>query len=141
MSRLALVSSLEEGRVEVVEGLDDGGVDSKLAVILLRLIKVDADESAVVAYEDMEVFAMLDVEMAAAAVAAAVVAAMTLWAALILFCLLRIDMPSRKTLCKSFICQMSSLSWRESGLSIFFSERNNHWNHCGYCLCFDQKLQ
>ncbi len=34
MSRLALVSSLEEGRDEVVEGLDDGGVDSKLAVNL-----------------------------------------------------------------------------------------------------------
>jgi hypothetical protein len=34
MSRLALVLSLEEGRDEVVEGLDDGWVDSKLAVIL-----------------------------------------------------------------------------------------------------------
>ncbi len=89
MSRLALVSSLEEGRDEVVEGLDDGGVDSKLAVILLRLIEVDADESAVVAYEDMEVFATLDVVMAAAAVVAAVaVVAVTLRAALILFCLL-----------------------------------------------------
>ncbi len=119
MSRLALVSSLEEGRDEVVEGSDDGGVDSKLAVISLRLIEVDADESAVVAYEDMEVFAMLDVAMAAAAVAAAVAAAMTLWAALILFCLLQIDMPNRKTLCKSFIRRMSSSSWRESVLSIF----------------------
>jgi hypothetical protein len=88
MSRLALVLSLEEGRDEVVEGLDDGGVDSKLAVILLQLIKVDADESAVVAYEDMEIFATLDVAMAVAAVAAAMVAAMTLRAALILFCLL-----------------------------------------------------
>jgi hypothetical protein len=39
MSRLALVSSLEEGRDEVVDGLDDGGgVDSKLAVILLSFI-------------------------------------------------------------------------------------------------------
>ncbi len=87
MSRLALVSSLEEGRDEVVEGLDDddGGVDSKLAVILLRLIEVDADESAEVAYEDMEVFATLDVAMAVAAVAAAAVAAATLRAALILF--------------------------------------------------------
>ncbi len=119
MLRLALVSSLEEGRDEVVEGSDDGGVDSKLAVILLQLIEVDADESAVVAYEDMEVFATLDVAMAAAAVAVAVVVAMTLWAALILFCLLRIDMPSTKTLCKSFIRRMSSSSWRESGLSIF----------------------
>ncbi len=119
MSRLALVWSLEEGRDEVVDGLDDGGVDSKLAVILLRLIKVDADESAVVAYEDMEVFATLDGAMAVAAVAAAVAGAMTLRAALILFCLLRIDMPSRKTLCKSFIRRMSSSSWHESELSIF----------------------
>ncbi len=102
MSRLALVSSLEEGRDEVVEGLDDGGgVDSKLAVISLPLIKVNADESTEVACEDMEVFAMLDVAMAAVAVVAAAVAAMTLRAALILFCLLQIDMTSRKTLCKS----------------------------------------
>jgi hypothetical protein len=35
MSRLALVLSLEEGRDEVEENLDDRGVDSKLAVILL----------------------------------------------------------------------------------------------------------
>ncbi len=96
MSRLALVSSLKEGRDEVVEESDDGGVDSKLAVILLRLIKVDADESAEVAYEDMEVFATLDVAMAAAAVVAAVVAAaVTLQAALIFFCLLQTDTPSR----------------------------------------------
>ena len=94
MSRLALVSSLEEGRDEVVEGLDDrGGVDSKLAVISLPLIKVDAE----VAYEDMEIFATLDVAMAAVAAAAtvAVVAAATLRAALIFFCLLQIDMLSR----------------------------------------------
>ncbi len=98
MSRLALVSSLEEGRDEVVEGLDDrGGVDSKLAVILLPFIEVDADESAEVAYEDMDVFATLDVAMAAAAAVAtaAVAAAATLRAALIFFCLLQIDMPSR----------------------------------------------
>jgi hypothetical protein len=90
MSRLALISSLEEGRDEVVKKLDDGGVDSKLAVISLRLIKVDADESAEVAYEDMEVFATLDVAMAVAAVAvaAAAVTAATLRAALILFFLL-----------------------------------------------------
>ncbi len=55
-------------------------------MILLRLIKVDADESADVAYEDMEVFATLDVAMAAAAVAAA--AAATLRVALIFFFLL-----------------------------------------------------
>jgi hypothetical protein len=79
MSRLALVLSLEEGRDEVVEGLNDGGVDSKLAVILLPFIKVDADE-------DMEVFATLDVAMAAAVAAVMVaVAAATLRAALILF--------------------------------------------------------
>jgi hypothetical protein len=88
LMRLALVLSLEEGRDKVVEGLDDGGVDSKLAVILLRLIKVDADESAEVAYQDMEVFARLDVAMAAAAVATAVAAVATLRAALILFFLL-----------------------------------------------------
>ncbi len=87
MSRLALVLSLEEGRDEVEEGLDDGGgVDSKLAVILLPLIKVDADEPTEVAYEDMEVFATLDVAMAAAAAVAA--AAVALQAALIFCCLL-----------------------------------------------------
>jgi hypothetical protein len=120
MSRLALVLSFEEGRDEVVEGSNDGGgVDSKLAVISLRLIEVDADE-------DMEVFATLDVAMAPAAAAAAAVAAAavaataaTLRGALILFCFLRIAMPSRKTSFKSFIHQMSSLLWRESGLSIF----------------------
>ncbi len=59
MSRLALVLSLEEGRDEVVEGSDDGGgVDSKLAVISLPFIEVDADN-------DMEVFVTLDVAMAA----------------------------------------------------------------------------
>ncbi len=107
MSRLALVLSLEEGRDEVVEGSNDGGgVDSKLAVILLPFIKVVADE-------DMEVFATLDVAMAAAVVAAAaaaavaaaaVVTAVTLRVALILFCFLQIAMPSRKTSFKSFIC-------------------------------------
>ncbi len=89
MSRLALVLSLEEGRDEVVEGSDDGGgVDSKLAVISLPFIKVDADD-------DIGVFIMLDVAMAGAAVVAALaVAAATLRVALILFCLLRIDTPS-----------------------------------------------
>ena len=96
MSRLALVLSLEEGRDEVEEESDDGGVDSKLAMMSLRLIKVDADESAEVAYEDMmEVFAMLDVAMAAAAAEVAAASAATLWAALIFFCLLQIFMPSR----------------------------------------------
>ncbi len=95
MSRLALVLSLEEGRDEVVDGSDDGGgVVSKLAVILLPFIKVDADESTEVAYEDMEVFAMLDVAMVAVA-AAAVAAAATLRAALIFCCLLQIVLPSR----------------------------------------------
>ncbi len=97
MSRLALVLSLEEGRDGVDEESDDGGVDSKLAVISLGLIEVDADESAEVAYEDMmEVFAALDVAMAAAAVeAAAASAEAILRAALIFFCLLQIFMPSR----------------------------------------------
>jgi hypothetical protein len=83
--------SLEESRDEVVEGSDDGGgVDSKLAVISLPFIEVDADD-------DMEVFVTLDVAIAAAAVVAAVVAAAaaTLQAALIFFCLLQIDTPSR----------------------------------------------
>jgi hypothetical protein len=88
MLRLALVSSLKEGRDEVVEGSDDGGgVDSKLPVILLPFIEVNADDN-------MEVFVMLDVAMAAAAVVAATVVA-TSRAALILFCLLRIIKPSR----------------------------------------------
>ncbi len=82
--------SLEEGRDELVEGSDDGGrVDSKLAVILLPFIELDADD-------DMEVFVMLDVAMAVAAVVAAVAtAAATLRAALIFFCLLQIDTPSK----------------------------------------------
>ncbi len=96
MSRLALVLSLEEGRDEVEEESDDGGVNSKLAVISLQLIEVDADESAEVAYEDMmEVFATLDVVMATAAAAAVVAADVTLRAALIFFCPLKIFMPSR----------------------------------------------
>jgi hypothetical protein len=116
MLRLALVSSLEEGKDEVVEGLDDGGgVNSKLAVISLPFIKVDADVDMEV-FVTLEVCVRLDVAMVAAVVAAA--AAATLWAALILFCLLQIFMPIRKTLCKSFIRQMSSSSWSESGLSI-----------------------
>ena len=97
MSRLALlVLSLEEGRDEVVEGSDDGGgVDSKLVVISLPFIEVDADV-------DMKEFISLEVAMAAANATA------TLRAALILFCLLRIFMPSKKSSCKSFIRQMSS---------------------------------
>ena len=94
MSRLALVSSLEEGRDEVVDGSDDeGGVDSKLAVISLPFIKVDADEYTEVAYEDMEVFATLDLAMVAVAAAAAAPA--TLRVALIFCCLLQIVLPSR----------------------------------------------
>ncbi len=54
-------------------------------VILLPLIKVDADEFTEVACEDTEVLAMLDVAMAAAAAEAA---AATLRVALILFFLL-----------------------------------------------------
>ena len=95
MSRLALVLSLEEGRDEVVDGSDDGGgVVPKLAVILLPFIEVDADESTEVAYEDMEVFATLDVAIVAVAAAAVAVAA-TLRAAWIFCCLLQIVLPSR----------------------------------------------
>ncbi len=101
MSRLA---SLEEGKDEKVEGSDDeGGVNSKLAVILLPFIKVDADVDMEV-FVTLEVFARLNVAMVAAA------------GGIYLFCLLRIFMPIRKTLCKSFICQMSSSSLSESGL-------------------------
>ncbi len=94
MSKLALVSSFDEGRDEVVEGSDDGkGVDSKLALILLPFIEEDADV-------DMEVFVTLEVAMVAAAAAAAeavvaTAAVATLRVALIFFCLLRMDMPSR----------------------------------------------
>jgi hypothetical protein len=96
MLRLSLVLSLEEGRDEVVDGSDDGEeVISKLAVILLPFIKVDADESTEVAYEDMEVLATLDVAMVAVAAAAAVVAVATLQVALIFCCLLQIVLPSR----------------------------------------------
>ncbi len=116
MSMLALVSSLEEGKDEVVEGSDDGGgVNSKLAVISLPFIKVDANVDMEVLVT-LELFARLNVAMVAAAAAAA--AAATLRAALILFCLLQIFMPIRKTLCKYFICRMSTLSWSELELSI-----------------------
>ena len=67
ISRLTLVSSLEEGGEVVEDRSDDGGVDSKLAVISLTLIKEDVDESAEVADEDMELFATLDVAVAVAA--------------------------------------------------------------------------
>ncbi len=71
-------------------------MDSKLAVMSLRLIKVDVDESAEMAYEDMmEVFTTFDVAMAAAAVEAAAAAEATLRVALIFFCLLPRFMPSR----------------------------------------------
>ncbi len=39
MSRLAMVSSLEEGRDEVVEGSDDGGVDSSWLCFRYHLSK------------------------------------------------------------------------------------------------------
>ena len=92
MSRLTLlVSSLEEGRNEVIEGSDDGGgVDSKLAVISLAFIEVDPDD-------DMEVFVTLDVAPSSKARRArsAAKATAALREALILFCQLRIDLPSR----------------------------------------------
>ncbi len=85
ISRLTLVSSLEEGGEVAEDRSDDGGVDSKLAVISLTSIDVDVNKSAEVADEDMELFATLDV---AVAVAAVVAAAATLWATPILFFLL-----------------------------------------------------
>ena len=89
ISRLTLVSSLEEGGEAVEDRSDDGGVDSKLAVISLTLIEVDVDESTEVADEDMELFATLDVAVAVVAAAAA------LRADFIFFCLLIIITPSR----------------------------------------------
>ncbi len=71
MSRLAPVSSLEEGKDEVLEGSDDGGgVNSKLAVISLPFIKVDTHVDMEV-FVMLEVFARLNVAMVAAAAAAA----------------------------------------------------------------------
>ena len=89
MSRLALlVLSLEEGRDKVVEGSDDGGgVNSKLVVISLPFIEVDTDV-------DIKVFVTVAVA-AAVVVAMAAAASATLRAALILFCLLQIVLPSR----------------------------------------------
>ena len=78
----------------------------------LPFIKVDANVDMEV-FITLEVFARLNVAMVAAAAAA--VAAATLRVALILFCLLQIFMPIRKTLCKSFIRRMSSSSWSELG--------------------------
>ncbi len=91
ISRLTLVSSLEEGGEVVEDRSDDGVVESKLAVILLTLINVDVDESTEVADEDMELFATLDVAVAVVVAAAAA----ALQAARILFCLLTIALPSR----------------------------------------------
>ena len=85
ISRLTLDLSLEEGGEVVEDRSDDGGVESKLAVISLTLIEVDVDESTEVADEDMELFATLDV---AVEVTALVAAAATLRAARILFFLL-----------------------------------------------------
>ncbi len=122
MLRLALVLSLEEGRHEVEEESDDGGVDSKLAVILLQLIEVDADESTEVAYEDMmEVFATLDVAMTAAA--AAVMAAVAAAAA----------------------SHSSARCHHHPGMSrddqSSFSECDKQCNWCEYRLCFDKNLR
>ncbi len=118
ISRLTLVSSLEEGGEVVEDRLDDGGVDSKLAVISLTLIDVDVDESAEVADEDMELFATLDV-----AVAVVAAAAVALLAARIFSCLLRIVMSSRYALCKSFIRRMSLSLRGEPLLDLFCNAR------------------
>ena len=132
MLRLALVLSLEEGRDEVVEGSDDGGgVDSKLAMISLPFIEVDADDN-------MEVFVMLDEAPSSTARRArsAAKARAALRAALILFCLLRIVMPSRKALCSSTECHNHhGVSWDYQSS---FSEQDNNHNQHGYLLWFDQ---
>ena len=92
MLRLALVLSLEEGKDEIVEGLDDrGGVNSKLAVISLPFIKVDADVDMEV-FVTLEVFARMNVAMVAAAAAAAA-AAETLRAAFIFFAYYKYSCP------------------------------------------------
>ena len=70
MSRLALDSSLEKDGEVAEDRPDDGGVYSKLAVILVALIEVDLDESAEVADVEMELFvATLDVAVVAATAA------------------------------------------------------------------------
>jgi hypothetical protein len=127
MSRLALVLSLEEGRDKVEEELDDGGVDSKLAVILVQSIEVDADESAEVAYEDMmEVFAMLDVAMAAAAAEAAAVAEATLRAALIFFFYYQYSCPVDKHCASPSSAECHHYHGMSRDYESFFSERDNH---------------
>ena len=140
MSKLALVLSLEEDRDEVVEGSDDGGgVDSKLAVISLPFIDVDADVDMEL-FVTLEVFARLNVAMVAAA--AAMAAAATLRAALILFCLLRIGTCPVDRHCTS---PSSAECHHHHGVSrdyqSSFSERSKHCNRCGYRLCFDQYSQ
>ena len=82
---------MEECGEAVEDRSDDGGVESKLAVISLTLIEVDGDKSVEVADEDMELFATLDVAVAVVAAAAAA----ALRAARILSCLLTIALPSR----------------------------------------------
>ena len=75
-----------------------------LALFLFAVVEEDVDESAAEAeaVEDMEVLTTLD----KAAVAAVAVAA-ALRTARILFCLLIIDLHSRKAEWKSVICQIS----------------------------------
>ncbi len=102
-------------------------MDSKLAVISLRLIKVDADESAEVAYEDMmEVFATLDVAMEAAAAEAAAVAEATLQVALIFFAYYKYSCPVDKHRASPSSAECHhchGVSWDYQSL---FSERDNH---------------
>jgi hypothetical protein len=123
------------------EQSDDGGVDSKLAVILLWLIKVDADESTEVAYENMiEVFATLDVAMAVVAAEAAAVAEATLQAALIFFAYYKYSCPIDKHLASPSSAEFHHCHGMSRDYQSFFSESNNHWHCCGYHLRFDQNL-
>jgi hypothetical protein len=137
MLRLALVS--EEDKDEVVEGSDDGGgVDSKLAVISLSFIKVDANVDMEVLVT-LEVFARLNVAMVAAAAVAAA-AAETLRAALILFCLLRIFIPLERHCASPSSAECHHHHGVSRDYQSSFSEHDKHCNWCGYRLCFIQNL-
>jgi len=130
MSRLALlVLSLEEGRDEVVEGSDDGGgVNSKVAVISLPFIEVDADV-------DMEVFISLEVAMAAANAAA------TLRAALIFFAYYKYSCPVDRHCASPSSAGCHHRHGASWDYQSSISERNKHCNRCVYRLCFDQNLR
>jgi hypothetical protein len=134
MSRLA---SLEEGKDEKVEGSDDGGgVDSKLAVILVPFIKVDADVDMEV-FVTLEVFARLNVAMVAA-VAAAAAAAETLRAAFIFFAYYKYACPLERHCASPSYAKCHHRHGVIRDYESSFSEHDKQCDRCGYCLCFDQ---